>query len=83
MTSEPNLRPLERMAGQRLVGASRIVYEHEGTRDTSNGDLELSFAGGSVLLLAGAGDGERLAAQPPCRVIPWLFVGASRYTRDR
>lgn len=63
MASDVDLSALERVLGKQLIDASRIVYEHDGTVETSRGDLELVFSGGDVLLFRVAGDGERLQIQ--------------------
>ncbi len=63
MESDVDLSALEHVRGKRLIGASRIVFEIDGTADVSCGDLELEFLGGDVLLFEGAGDGERLVVR--------------------
>jgi len=60
MESDVDFSVLERVRGKRLVGSSRIVFEHDGTADVSSGGLELEFFGGDVLLFEVAADGERL-----------------------
>jgi hypothetical protein len=60
MESDVDLSALERVRGKRLIGASRIVFEKDGTADVSRGDLELEFFGGDILLFSVAADGERL-----------------------
>ncbi|HEX5720415.1 MAG TPA: hypothetical protein VF179_29945 [Thermoanaerobaculia bacterium] len=63
MASDVDFGALERVLGKRLIGASRIVYEHDGVVEVSCGDLELEFSGGDVVLFGVAGDGERLRMQ--------------------
>ena len=63
MAWDLDLSALEHVVGKRLVGASRIVYEHDGATDVSCGDLEIAFSEGEVVLLGVAGDGERLRVQ--------------------
>lgn len=63
MASDVDFSALERVLGKQLIGASRIVYEHDGAVETSRGDLELVFSGGDVVLFEVGGDGERLRIQ--------------------
>jgi hypothetical protein len=63
MASDMDFGALERVLGKQLIGASRIMYEHDGVVEVSRGDLELVFAGGDVVLFEVAADGERLRMQ--------------------
>ena len=63
MASDVDFGALERVLGKRLIGASRIMYEHDGVVEVSCGDLELVFSGGDLVLFEVAGDGGRLRMQ--------------------
>lgn len=54
------LERLQRVVGRRLAAAGRIVHEFAAQVDADTGDLELTFDDGTVVLLRGGGDGERL-----------------------
>ena len=60
MITEAHLTVLKGALGRRLVRAWRVFYEHNGSIATDSGPLELELDDGFVILLKGAGDGERL-----------------------
>lgn len=46
--------------GKVLASIARVLYEHGGQLDTSDGPVELRFEDGGTLLLDGGSDGETL-----------------------
>lgn len=65
------LKLLQRVVGRRLTSASRIVHEFAGQVDGDCGDLELTFDDGTIILLRGSGDGERLVMDGRAWVDPF------------
>lgn len=59
VTSNVDLSALDSVVGKQLVGAGRIVHQHDGAADVT-GELELSFFEGGVVRLGIAGDGEQV-----------------------
>lgn len=49
-----------KVSGKVVTSIARVLYEHNGQLDTSDGPVELRFDGNEVLLLHGSGDGETL-----------------------
>src|SRR5688500_17039874 len=58
---------LKSLLGWRIAAVARILYVYRGEVDRRDGALELDFEDGSVVLLDGAADGERLRV----RDAPW------------
>jgi len=57
------MRYIESYHGLVLAQAKRLSYVYKGERCPPEGDLELVFEGGRILLLEGAGDGTTLRLQ--------------------
>lgn len=61
MTAPLDLPALEQLVGRVVVGVRRVLYVLRGLNTSTAGPIELTFAGGSAVVLDAGSDGEALA----------------------